>query len=37
MDITRSIRFVEERGTDLEKARIKGILYAQKPDVDVVR
>jgi squalene cyclase len=37
MDITKSIVFIEERGSDLEKARIRQILYRQKPEADVIR
>jgi squalene cyclase len=37
MDITKSIAFIEERGSDLEIARIRHILYHQKPETDAVR
>ena len=37
MDITKSIAFIEERGSELEKARIRHILYGQKPEADVIQ
>ena len=37
MDIARSIAFIEERGTDLEKVRIQNILFGQKPEVEVIQ
>lgn len=37
MDITKSIGFIEERGTALEKARMRHILYGQKPETEVVQ
>jgi squalene cyclase len=37
MDITASVRFVEENGSDLEQARLRQILYSVKPPPDVVR
>ena len=37
MDITKSIVFVEERGSDLEKARIGQILCGQKPEADILQ
>lgn len=37
MDITKSIVFIEERGSDLEKARIRQILSGQKPEADVTQ
>lgn len=37
MDITKSIAFIEERGTELEKARIRHILYGQKPESGVIQ
>jgi hypothetical protein len=37
MDIVESISFIEENGTDLEKARTRYILYGAKPEPDVVQ
>ena len=37
MDIAESVSFVEENGTDLEKARIRYILYGVKPEPDVIQ
>ncbi len=36
MDITAAVSFVESRGTGLEKARLKWILYGVAPDPWVV-
>lgn len=36
MDITKSVVFIEEKGTELEKARVKHILYGQEPERDVI-
>ena len=35
MDITESVCFIEEKGSDFEKARIRHILYGVKPELDV--
>ncbi len=37
MDATKSFVFIEERGSDLEKARIRQLLYNQAPEADVIR
>lgn len=37
MDITKSVSFIEEKGSDLEKARIRHILYSVKPAPDVIQ
>jgi len=37
MDIAESVSFVEENGTDLEKARMRYILYGVKPEPDVIQ
>jgi prenyltransferase beta subunit len=37
MDIAESVSFIEENGTDLEKARTRYILYGAKPEPDVVQ
>jgi len=37
MDATKSFVFIEERGSDLEKARIRQILYGQTPEAEVIR
>jgi squalene cyclase len=37
MDVAKSISFIEENGTDLEKARLRYILYGAKPEPDVIQ
>jgi squalene cyclase len=37
MDITRSVEYIEVHGTILEKARIRYILYNQKPDDKIIQ
>lgn len=37
MDITKSIAFIDERGSDLEKARVRQVLYRQKPEANVIQ
>ncbi|MEW6718629.1 MAG: prenyltransferase/squalene oxidase repeat-containing protein [Chloroflexota bacterium] len=37
MDITKAINFIEDHGTDLEKARIRHILYGTRPDPYVIQ
>jgi squalene cyclase len=37
MDIAESVSFIEENGTDLEKARMRHILYGAKPEPDIVQ
>jgi hypothetical protein len=37
MDIKQAVAFVEENGSDLERARLQHILYAVKPKPDVIR
>jgi hypothetical protein len=37
MELTKSIHYIEENGSDLEKARLHQILYDMKPESEVVR
>jgi squalene cyclase len=37
MDVAESVSFIEENGTDLEKARARHILYGAKPEPDAVQ
>jgi len=37
MDITRSIALIEQRGSDLEKARLGHILYGRKPEAILIQ
>lgn len=37
MDITKSVVFIEERGSDLEKARMEQILFGRKPKTEVIQ
>jgi hypothetical protein len=37
MDPTESVAFIEENGTDLETARLRHILYSEKPDPKVIQ
>jgi squalene cyclase len=37
MNITESVAFIEENGSDLEKARIRHILHGTKPEPDVIQ
>lgn len=36
MDFKAAVSFIEERGTDLEKARLRWILHGVQPDPDIV-
>lgn len=37
MDVTKPLSFIEERGSNLEKAKIRYILYGVKPEPDVIQ
>lgn len=37
MDITKSVSFIEQKGSELEKARIRRILYGVKPELDAIQ
>lgn len=37
MDIARSVSFIEEKGSDLEKAIMRHILYGTKPEPEVIK
>jgi len=37
MDITKSVSLIEEKGSDLEKARIRQILYGVEPEPNVIQ
>lgn len=37
MDITKSIHFVEENGSDIERARLRYVLYAAEPDPAILQ
>jgi hypothetical protein len=37
MEIKQSIRFIEENGSDLEKARLRFVLYNMKPEPEVLQ
>ena len=37
MDIHQSVAYIEDNGTELEIARIRYLLYGQKPDAEVVQ
>ena len=37
MDITKSIHFIEENGSDIEKARLRHILYGAAPNPEILQ